>query len=500
MSRKHVIAIDQSTSATKACLFTATAEVRHRVTLPHNTYYPQPGWVEQDARELVEKCRTAIEKLVLDSRVPPADIVGLAITNQRETIVAWDEVTGDPVYRALVWQDERGHDFCSSIAESDAGLDVVERTGLVVDTYFSASKLKWLVENVPECSRAVAEGRLLAGTIDTWLIWNFTGGVVFATDYSNACRTLLFNIQTLSWDETLLKLFKLDSVKLPEVRYSDATFGMYRFAHTDTEIPIVGVMGDSHAALYGQGGWSPGDAKTTFGTGSSIMMNIGTTNRKAPTGVVTSLAWGIGGHVTYVYEGNIHATGDTIKWVRDQLGMFTTYEEAEQRAQALQENGGVHLVPAFSGLGSPYWQHGVRAAIVGMSRGSKADHVIRAALESIAFQVSDVIRTMTDDTQTTFSTLRVDGGPTVNRFLMQFLADLLGMPVLVAEIEEVSARGVAFVAGLSEGLWSDEADVLSTINPTATYVPSITEGRRRVLLEGWGQAVRQVLAGVVDGN
>jgi glycerol kinase len=495
MSENYIVSVDQSTSATKACLFSATGEILRRVTIEHQSFYPRPGWVEQDPKEVLHNTRAAIETLVSESGVSPAKVVALSITNQRETILVWDGATGEPLYRALVWQDERGTEICRSLIANGSEDDIAARTGLVVDSYFSASKLQWMMENVPECKEAARAERLLAGTIDSWLIWNFTDRKTFATDYSNACRTLLFNIKTLRWDEALLNMFGLDSVRLPDVRYSDETFGTFRFASSGAEVPIIGVMGDSHAALYGQGGYSTGDAKTTFGTGSSVMMNIGPTFQRSPAGVVTSLAWGIGRRVTYVYEGNIHATGDTVRWVRDQIGLFKSYDEAENRAAALEDNGGVHLVPAFSGLGSPHWVHGVRAAIVGISRGTGADHIIRAALESIAYQVDDVIRAMTEDDSLRLPKLHVDGGATANRFLMQFLADIMGVPVRVAEIQEISARGVAFVAGIATGVWRDEQEIASLIRPAAEFAPRISVDQRRSLHAGWRKALEQVMAG-----
>lgn len=495
MNRRYIVAVDQSTSATKACLFDESGSIVRRVTLEHKQYYPQPGWVEHDAEEIVENTERAISRVVAEGGIDTKAVAALAITNQRETIVAWDSESGKPLYHALVWQDERGTAACQALIEKGAGEEIQKRTGLVVDTYFSASKLQWMVENAPDCARAAEAGTLMAGTVDAWLIWNFTKGEVFATDYSNASRTLLFNIEERRWDERLSELFNLSSVRLPEVRYSDEEFGRYRFEATGDEVPIIGVMGDSHAALYGHAGFNRGDAKTTFGTGSSVMMNIGPGFRRSPRGVVTSVAWGAGGEVSYVYEGNIHYTGDTIRWVRDSLGLFSDYREAEERAAAIEDNGGVYLVPAFSGLGAPHWVHGIRAAITGLSRGAGADEIIRAALESIAFQVQDVIETMLSGGEISLPALHVDGGPTGNRFLMQFLADILNVPVHVGGIEEVSARGVAFVAGLATGLWKDQRALGSIVEPSAIYEPAMEPPRREALLHGWKQALKQVMAG-----
>ena len=494
MNDRFIIAVDQSTSATKACLFGVDGSIAGRVTIEHRQYYPQPGWVEHDGQEIVKNTRTAISRLVTESGVQPDAVAALAITNQRETVIAWDSETGVPVHPALVWQDERGTDACHRLVENGSGAEIQRRTGLVVDTYFSASKLQWMVENVPDCRRAADAGTLMAGTMDTWVIWNLTERQVFVTDYSNASRTLLFNIETCQWDDTLRDIFNVHSVRLPEVRFSDEPVGTFRLEGATREIPIVGIMGDSHAALFGHAGFSPGDAKTTFGTGSSVMMNIGPRFQQSPAGVVSSIAWGTDSRVSYVFEGNIHSTGDTMRWVRDQLQLFSDYSDAEKRAHKAGDNGGVYLVPAFSGLGAPHWVHGIRATISGIARSSTADHIIRAALESIAYQVNDVIQTMTGGGELALPALRVDGGPTGNRFLMQFLSEILGVPVHVAEIEEISARGVAFAAGTAIGMWSGADALASMVRPARIYEPSMGPSRRDELVAGWQQAVKKTLA------
>jgi glycerol kinase len=497
MSSRCILAVDQSTSATKACLFDETGALLGRATAEHRQIYPQPGWVEHDPIEIIERTHQVIESVVAEHNIDEERIVALSITNQRETIVAWDERSGMPLYNALVWQDERGAPICDRLA-ADPGIvaEIKERTGLVIDSYFSASKLRWLCENAPESRVALASGKFMAGTIDAWLVWNLSGKTDFATDYSNASRTLLFNINTRRWDERLLHLFDLPgTIRLPEVRYSDESFGTYTFRSSGRRIPIVGVMGDSHAALYGHTAFSVGSTKATFGTGSSVMMNIGETPRVPPEGIVTSVGWGNGGSVSYVFEGNIHHTGDTLRWVRDQLGLFRDYGEAENRAVSVQDNGGVYLVPAFAGLGAPYWIHGVRAAITGMSRTATADHIIRAALESMAYQVSDVVNAMTRDAGVTLPAIMADGGASRNAFVMQFLADILGAPVEVGAIEEVSARGVAFVAGLQSGFWTDEDHLKNEVLPARVFTPQMGERHRDSLLAGWHTAIGQVFAG-----
>ena len=504
MSTDYIVAIDQSTSATKACLFDREARIVGRVTIEHRQYYPQPGWVEHDALEIIANTRAALSDVLDTAGVAPDQVAAVAVTNQRETVVAWDSVTGIPVHRALVWQDERGTERCRELLAGGEAAAIQNKTGLVVDTYFSASKLQWLMDNSAECKRAAAAGTLMAGTMDTWVIWNLTGRKVFATDHSNASRTLLYNIETCEWDEELRSIFHSTNVQLPEVRFADQSFGITTIGDSSVEIPIYGVMGDSHAALFGHAGFAVGDAKTTFGTGSSVMMNVGPRMLIPPTGIVSSIAWGVNETVSYVYEGNIHSTGDTVRWVRDQLGLFSSYPDAEKRASALQDNGGVYVVPAFSGLGAPHWVHGIRATISGLARSSTADHIIRAALESIAFQVHDVIATMTTGGGVKLPALRVDGGPTANRFLMQFLADILGVPVHVGEIEEISARGVAFAAGLATGFWSGSgsqpelvalAALASLVRPAATFTPAMSADRREALLDGWQAAVTRTLTG-----
>ncbi|HUX21715.1 MAG TPA: glycerol kinase GlpK [Spirochaetia bacterium] len=493
MGDSYIIAVDQSTSATKAILFDGGALPVHRVTLEHKQYFPKPGWVEHDPSEILENTKSAVRSLVHDSGVAPAKLTALAITNQRETIVAWDSESGKPLYRAIVWQDERGLPYCGTVVERMSAEAITAKTGLIVDSYFSASKLQWLVENVESVRAAAANGRLMCGTIDSWLIWNLTGGKVFATDYSNASRTLLFDITKLRWDEELLSTFGLERARLPEARPSDGHFGDAVIEGLPTKLPILGVMGDSHASLFGQGGFDTGSTKATYGTGSSIMMNVGTKALPSPKGVVSSVGWGVGGSVNYVYEANVHSTGDTLRWVRDNLGLFSDYKEAEQLAASLADNGGVYLVPAFAGLGAPYWVHGVRAIITGLSRGSGRAQVIRAAFESIAFQVYEAVESMLPTEVTRPRELRVDGAPTANRFLMQFQADLFGSGIGVAPIEEVSARGVAFVAGFRSGLWRGLPELLRLSEPRVRYSAALEEGTRGRLLEGWHRAVQQAI-------
>ena len=492
--RRYIVAVDQSTSATKALLFDEEATPVHRVTVEHRQYYPARGYVEHDPAEILANTRGAIERVVREGAGRDDRVEALAIANQRETVLAWNMETGAPVGRAMVWQDERGTPLCDALRRAGHDPDVQRRTGLLLDTYFSASKLAWLLRNHDEAAGCRRAGVLAAGTIDAWLVWNLTDRAVFATDVTNACRTLLFNIHTLAWDPDLLELFGLDGVLLPEVRRSDASYGEVRIAGLPGPVPIIGVCGDSHAALFGQAAFEPGECKATFGTGSSVMLNVGRCPLSPPPGVVQSLGWGTADHVEYVFEGNIHSTGDTVRWVRDNLGLFASYEEAERRAAALDDCAGVYLVPAFNGLGAPHWVHGIRAGIHGLSRSSGADHIIRAALESIAYQVRDLVDRMRGTSAITMRDLRVDGGPTRNRFLMQFLADILDSPVRVASTEEVSARGVAWFAGLATGLYRNRAHLRDLARFSDVFEPTMNGGRRDWLVAGWRRALDAIVS------
>jgi glycerol kinase len=508
MADSLILSVDQSTQATKAFLFDRAGRLVARCAKPHSQIYPEAGFVEHDPEELFANTCAVIVQLLAESGTAPGEVALLALTNQRETIVAWDAETGKPLHNALVWQDERGAGICGELAARGSGPLVRARTGLMLDSYFSASKLAWLVRHSPSVRSALASGRLMAGTVDSWLIWKLTKGRTFATDYSNASRTLLFDIGKLAWDEELLALFGLEGILLPEARCSDAFYGEALIpgigpisgagAGADARIPIFGVMGDSHAALFGHCGWNPGDAKASYGTGSSIMMNIGPSPRPAPEGIVLSLAWGAGGRPSYVFEGNIHSTGYTLRWLRENLGLFSSDEEAERLAAELADSGGVYFVPAFSGLGAPYWEHGIRASITGLSHGSDRRHVIRAGLESMAYQVMDLMAVMFADSPSPPSLVHVDGGPSRNALLMQFQADMLRLPVVVPPQQELSALGVAYMGGLGGGFWKDRAVVGALEADSRRFEPSMEPGRRQVLIAGWRSAVAQAISRKVE--
>jgi glycerol kinase len=488
------VAVDQSTSATKALLFDATGTLLDREFAAHRQHYPQPGWVEHDAEEIWAHVRSTVGRLVERNR-GRADAVGwISITNQRETFVVFERVTGRPLYPAIVWQCRRGDALCREHEAAGRGDWVRARTGLRLDTYFSGSKMQWLVRNRPDLRAKLASGEAVIGTIDAYLVHRLTGGTVWATDSTNASRTLLFDIVRLRWDEELCALWEVPIGALPEVRESSARFGETTaggaFAHP---VPICGVMGDSQASLYAHRCFSPGMAKVTFGMGASLLLNIGSTCRQSSRGVVTALAWVQRGVPTYAFEGIIISSAATLAWLRDQLGLFGNFSEAEGLALAVRDTEGVYLVPAFSGLGLPHWRPSARAAILGLSTHSDRRHVIRAGIESIAYQVWDALAAMQSETGTVLLRLHGDGGSTVNRFLMQFTADLAGVELRVAEMPECSALGAGLIARLgmapvyAAGL-PDAREPRETV-----YRPSPDSARAAQLHAGWTKAVRLAL-------
>jgi len=492
-SGEYILAVDQSTQASKAILFDALGSPVCRVTKPHEQIYPAAGWVEHDPMEILANVQAGIVEVQRQSGVSASAIRALAITNQRETILACDGETGRPVHNALVWQDERGTELCQTLEAAGFGPKIKQATGIKLDPFFSASKLAWIVQESAAARAALHRGSLMAGTMDSWLIWNLTGRRVFANDYSNASRTMLFNIDQLVWDQELLELFGLSGIQLPEPRCSDASFGVAEIPGLGADLPIAGVMGDSHAALFGHCGWKAGDAKATYGTGSSLMSNIGGEPRAQGEGLTLSLAWGLHGKADYVFEGNIQSTGYTLRWLRDNLGLFSSYEEAERMAVEVGDNGGVYLVPAFSGLGAPHWEHGIRGLLTGLSHNSDRRHLVRAGLESIAFQIADLVTEMDARSAVPLAQLHVDGGPTHNAFLMQFQADLLGIPVIVPGVAELSALGVAFMAGVTTGLWAGYQEILRLPMETKRYRPRMKADERERLTAAWRSSVKQAI-------
>jgi glycerol kinase len=494
MENRYLIGIDQSTSGTKAILFNQTGTIVKRVDVPHAQKYPSPGWVEHDPEELVANTLLAAQTVLKQTGIAPGRVAAVALTNQRETVVVWNRRTGKPVYNAVVWQCRRGADICTRLEASGAGKMVKEKTGLILSPYFSASKIAWILEEVPGAREAADCGELLCGTIDSWLIWNLSGGTVHATDYSNASRTQLFNLSTLDWDDELLRLFGIPRSMLAETRFSDEEFGRTDLGGIlPSPIPITGVMGDSHAALFGQNCFSRGMAKASYGTGSSIMMHIGDKPVLSERGLVTSVAWGRGGTVEFVLEGNINCAGSTLSWLADDLGLIDNAKDAGTLASTVPDTEGVYLVPAFVGLGAPYWDSKARASISGITRGTKKAHVVRAAVESIAYQIKDILDLMVEESTTELTELRVDGGLTNDAFLMQFQADILGIRVAPSAVEELSATGSVYMAGLATGFWASKAEIESLRGSIKPYSRTMDGERVARLYAGWKEAINKTL-------
>lgn len=487
-----IIAIDQSTSATKALLFDEQGQLLKTASREHHQYYPRSGWVEHDAEEIYRNCVKVISDLVGDQR---DEDYSLAITNQRETVVVWNKETGHQVCNAVVWQCMRGADICNELKAKSYGPMVQEKSGLLIDPYFSGSGAKWILDNVPGAREDAEAGRLLMGTIDSWLIWKLTQGKVHATDYTNASRTMLFNIHTLDWDDDLLAMLTIPRQMMARPLPCDAIYGETTVEGLFTKpATIAGVLGDSHGALAGQMCFSEGLGKATYGTGSSVMVNIGEECAPAPLGLVTSVGFAALGKVFYAFEGNIHCTGATIKWVKEQLEMLSETAECESLATSVPDNGGVYMVPAFAGLGAPWWKSDARGAILGLTLSSTRAHVVRAATESIAYQITDLIRTMTDAAGIPLRELRADGGPTKNHFLMQLQADLLSVPVECSEVEDASAFGAYIINGFAMKRWATFEEA-ATIRKAGNRITPKAENEEKTARDyhGWTHAVGQII-------
>ena len=504
----YIIAIDQSTSATKAMLFDEQCHLLARADKEHRQYYPQTGWVEHDAKEIFNNMVEVIRQVVAHTSSPKGNTIdsaasnsseavggafSLCITNQRETVVVWNRHTGKPISRAVVWQDTRGKDICNQLRVDGQGPLVLERAGLLIDPNFSAPGVKWLLDNIEGAREAAASGDLLMGTIDTWLVWKLTGGRVHATDTTNASRTMLFNIHTLQWDDDLLRLFDIPRSMMPEVKACDAIYGETTVEGLFAEpITIAGMLGDSHGALVGQMCFDEGMGKVTYGTGSSVMVNIGEKPLPAPDGLVTSVGFSAFGKTWYGYEGNIYSTGATLKWIADQLQLVGHPKEMEALATSVADNGGVYIVPAFSGLGAPWWQSGVKGAVFGLTFATTKAHFLRAALESIAYQIKDLVDVMARATGAPLKEIAADGGPTKNRFLMQFQADMLSTPVVCTEVEDASAFGAVLMNGFARGLWQTFDEVAPLRKVTQVIQPQ-SRPDVATLYDGWRHAVEQLI-------
>lgn len=491
--KHYIIAIDQSTSATKAILFDEGCKLLGRVNVEHKQYYPQAGWVEHDAEEIYANAVEAIRGLMKLGLAEEGASYSLAITNQRETVVVWNAETGKPISHAVVWQCQRGAEICRQLKEAGHEKTFLAKSGLLIDPYFSASGVKWLLDHVEGAREAAEQGQLRMGTIDSWLIWKLTGGEVHATDYTNASRTLLFNIHTLDWDEELCSLFTVPRTMLPKALPCDAVFGRTTIEGLFPEgIEIAGVLGDSHGALAGQMCFEAGMGKATYGTGSSVMVNIGEEAVAAPEGLVTSVGFAAKGKVFYAFEGNIHCTGATLRWLADQLQLIGSPAETEALATSVESTNGVYLVPAFAGLGAPWWNSEAKAIIAGMTLGTTKAHVVRAALEAIPYQIKDLVDLMTGQAGVKLKELRVDGGPTRNRFLMQFQADMLNATINRADIEEASAMGAVVMNGLARGVWATLDEVAALRTSDNRIEPKMTAEERATLHGGWIEAVKLI--------
>ena len=491
---RFIIAVDQSTSSTKAMVVNNNGHVISTASTAHKQYYPQPGWLEHDPVEIYENTVDVIRKAVKKSGLESRNLSVLAITNQRETVMLWDKDTGKPVYNAIVWQCRRTSAICEDLKKAGYESMIREKTGLLIDPYFSATKVKWILENVEGVNEKALRGQLLMGTVDTWLIWKLTGGCVHATDYTNASRTLIFNIKNLRWDKELLSIFGIPEKVLPEVKPSDAIFGQtLKDGLFDISLPISGIIGDSQGALFGQNCFETGMLKTTFGTGSSVMMYTGNKLYNSEKGLVSSIAWGLGENISYAVEGIIHSTGDTVNWVVDNLGVAKDFEELDRHAEEMKENEGVYLIPAFYGLGIPYWNPDARAAIIGLSRKSNAKNISRAAIESVAYQVRDAVEQMFAETGIKPVELRADGGLTNSEVLMQFLADILDLNVVCTNTSDLSLMGAAYIAGLNAGFWNSLEDIKLMRKGKKAYKPAMDPLKRQRCYNGWKEAIKRVL-------
>ncbi|MCU7550155.1 glycerol kinase GlpK [Chitinophagaceae bacterium LB-8] len=482
----YILALDQGTTSSRAIVFNQQGNIVALAQKEFAQIYPQPGWVEHDASEIWSTQAGVLTEAIFKAGITAKDIAAIGITNQRETTVIWDKETGRPLGNAIVWQDRRTADYCDQLKVTQ-GQFIQERTGLIVDAYFSATKIKWILDHTKDARQMAAEGRLLFGTIDSWLVWNLTGGKVHITDVTNASRTLLFNIHTLTWDDELLQLFDIPKNILPEVRSSSEVYGETAGRLLASKIPIAGIAGDQQAALFGQMCIDVGMVKNTYGTGCFMLMNIGERPILSKNNLVTTIAWKIGEKVNYALEGSIFIAGAVVQWLRDGLGIISSSSEIEDLARKVNDNGGVYLVPAFAGLGAPYWNGHARGTLVGMTRGTTSAHIARAALESIAYQTVDVLKAMESDSNVSIKELRVDGGATSNNLLMQLQADMLGTKVVRPRITETTAMGAAYLAGLAIGFWKDIGEIKEHWKLDQNFEPA--SGNNHALLKGWQRAI-----------
>jgi glycerol kinase len=484
----YVIALDQGTTSSRAVLFDERGHIKGIAQQEFRQIFPRPGWVEHDPKEIWSSQMGVLQKLIQENNIKASSIKAIGITNQRETTIVWDRKTGEPVYNAIVWQDKRTAPLCEDLKERGLESYVRENTGLVIDSYFSATKVRWILDNVEGVRARAEKGELAFGTVDSWLIWNLTGGESHVTDYTNASRTLLYNIRNLDWDAKLLKELDIPASMLPEVLPSAAHFGSWQA--NGAEVPIMGVAGDQHAALFGQACFEPGMVKNTYGTGCFMLMNTGDRIQISKHGLVTTIAWGMNGKVEYALEGSVFIAGAAVQWLRDSLHMIDQSKDSEYFASKALGSNDVYVVPAFAGLGAPYWDMYARGAIFGLTRDTGKDHIIKATLESMAYQTRDVLEAMQQDSGIPLSTLKVDGGASANNVLMQFQADILGASVERPAVIESTAMGAAFLAGIASGMWTKK-DIVSARTIDRTFTPNMDEETRLRLYKGWLRAVER---------
>ena len=489
---KYILALDQGTTSSRAILFDDKQNIAAVSQKEFTQLYPKEGWVEHNPMEIWSSQYAVMMEVIAQSNIRAADLAAIGITNQRETTILWNRETGMPIYNAIVWQCRRTAPIVDGLVAQGLTDHIRQTTGLLPDAYFSATKIRWILDHVDDAQERAEKGEILFGTVDSWLLWKLTGGAVHATDVTNASRTMLFDIHKLDWDDTLLKALNIPRAMLPEVRSSSEIYGYTEIQ--GVKVPIAGMAGDQQAALFGQTCFDPGDAKNTYGTGCFLLMNTGDTPCESKNGLVTTIAVGLGGKVQYALEGSVFVGGAVIQWLRDEMRLFSESRDAEYYAQKVPDNGGVYLVPAFTGLGAPNWDMHARGCIVGITRGTRREHIIRAAQESIAYQVADLVKAMEADTGLTLSALKADGGASRDRFLMQFQADIIGCQVRRPVIRETTALGAAYLAGLAVGIWKNRDELRSLWNCEIEYDPAMEPAQREKLLHQWHRAVQRSLA------
>ena len=498
MGQKYVMALDAGTTSNRAIIFDVDSKIVGVAQKEFTQHFPQPGWVEHDAEEIWSSMHEVMREALEQSGLVASDIAAIGITNQRETAVVWDRATGRPIYNAIVWQSRQTADICEDLKRQGLVKEFQEKTGLVIDAYFSGTKVKWILDHVKGAREKAEKGELAFGTIDTWLLWKLTGGEVHKTDYSNASRTLMFNIKTLEWDEALLKYLTVPKSLLPEVRPSSEVYGHTIPSVIGAAIPVAGMAGDQQSALFGQNCFNPGEAKNTYGTGCFLLMNTGTDICMSKNGLVTTIAWGLDGKVEYALEGSIFVGGSAIQWLRDGLRLVDSAPDSEWVAKKVPDAGGVYMVPAFVGLGAPYWDMNARGMIIGITRGTKKAHLVRATLDSLAYQTRDVLGAMEADSGNRLATLKVDGGAVANNLLMQFQADLLGVPVDRPQITETTALGAAYLAGLATGVWASKEELKKSWQLDTRFTPALDKKAADKLYKGWRKAVKHAANWLAD--